>query len=124
MMRVLISHGADPTLTQKNGTTALMLAAGGLDDARREADTLAAVDFCLQNGVAINASNSAGDTALHKAAETGAHGVIRLLAERGAALDVKNTRGHTPLDVARQSGREGDRAATVALLIDLLARTK
>jgi ankyrin repeat protein len=123
MMRLLLAHGADPALPQKNGTTALMLAAGGLDEATREADALAAVDLCLQNGADVNASNTAGDTALHKAAESGANGVIRLLAEHGAALDVKNKRGSTPLDVARQSGRDGERTATVALLRDLLART-
>jgi ankyrin repeat protein len=120
LMRRLTAAGANATLTQKNGTTALMIAAGGQGD---EA-VLAAVQLCLEGGADVNAVDAAGSTALHRAAENGATAVIRLLAERGAVLDVKNTRGSTPLDLALASGREEDRTATVALLRELLARPR
>ena len=70
-MRVLMAHGADASLKQKNGTTALMLASGvgrgtGVfaKDYATEAELLAAVKFLVElgvdaGGVDVNAANDA-----------------------------------------------------------------
>jgi ankyrin repeat protein len=124
LMRLLLDSGADAALTQKNGTTALMLAAGGPGDSLQEEDAIAALELCLEKGLDINAVNTAGETAVHRAVDSGANDVVRFLAARGARLDVKNKRGSTPLDVALADGRDGDRTATIALLKELLAAGK
>lgn len=63
-MRLLLEHGADPSLRQKNGTTALMLAAGlgrGLGvfagDYASDAQMLEAVRVLLARHVDVNAVN-------------------------------------------------------------------
>jgi ankyrin repeat protein len=117
-MRVLLEHGADPTLTQKNGNTPLILAAGigvrgNYPDRGSEASALQVIQLCLDRGLDINATNAAGDTAVHAAA-LGSPSIVRFLAEHGARLDVKNKRGLTPL-AAALAGRNAD-AQTVVLL--------
>ena len=107
LMKLLIEHGADPQLKQKNNTTLLMLAAGlgrrfdqnsdALEYERAtEADLLRSVKYCLELGIDVNAANDAGDTALHWAGGD----AIKLLVEHGANMDAKNKLGKTPLDVA------------------------
>ena len=74
-MRLLLDHGADPAIRQKNGTTALMLAAGlgrGLGvfakDYATEAQMLEGVQVLVTRGVDVNAVDGKGDTAVHFAA--------------------------------------------------------
>jgi len=137
-MRVLMAHGADASLKQKNGTTALMLASGvgrgnGVfaKDYATEAELLAAVKFLVELGVAsgvdINAANDAGQTALHIAAQA-SDGIVKYLAEHGANLDAKDKQGRTPLDAAmgvgmraRIGGEPTMRASTAALLRQLMS---
>jgi ankyrin repeat protein len=88
-----------------------------------ESVSLKAVQFCLEHGVDVNATNVTGETALHGAASHGANDIIRLLAERGAKLDVKDKRNRTPLDIA-EGGRERGAVAypaAAALLKQLMA---
>jgi len=66
------------------------------DDGR----TSEAVKLALDLGADVNASNQAGDTALHGAASHGYAAVMQLLTDHGARMDVKNKRGKTPLDLA------------------------
>ena len=91
-MRLLLASGADPSIRQKNGTTALMLAAGlghGLGVFAKEYATepamLEAVTLLLDHQVDVNAANDAGETALHFSVRA-SDPVVRLLAERGANL--------------------------------------
>jgi ankyrin repeat protein len=113
-MEILLAHGADATMTQKNHTTVVMLAAGvgrGLGvfakDVGTEADLLAAARLALDYGADVTAVNDAGQTALHFAAQAGLDSVVQLLADRGAALDVKDKQGRTPLDAALGVGGRG-----------------
>jgi len=133
-MRVLMAHGADASLKQKNGTTTLMLAAGvgrgtGVfaKDYATEAELLDAVKFLTESGVDVNAANDSGQTALHIAAQA-SDGIVKYLAEHGANLDAKDKQGRTALDVAmgagvraRIGGESTVRESTAALLRQLMS---
>jgi ankyrin repeat protein len=113
MMRLLQEHGADPTLTTKTQTTALMLAAGPASGGLggifpvSDADKIAAMRFSIEHGVDVNAVDGNGQTALHIAAGQSSARLVTALIERGAKLDIKNKQGRTPLDVARGIGGRG-----------------
>jgi uncharacterized protein len=112
-MRVLLQHGADPALSQKNHITALMLAAGlgrGLgtfaDEYSTEAQQVDAVKVLVNQKVDINAANDAGQTALHFAALS-MDSVVELLVMNGAKLDARDRQNRTPLDMAMGKGGPG-----------------
>lgn len=105
-MQLLLQHRANPHLTQKNHTTALMIAAAlGTDrateefslDKGTEPGAIEAIRICLEQGVDVDAFNTNGDTALHRAT---AESIIRFLVANGADTSVRNKLGKTPLDVA------------------------
>jgi len=117
LMRVLLDGGADPKLTQKNGTTMVMLAAGfgrrgdhNADSQEFERGTpeelLRALTLCVELGLDVTSANDQGDTALHVAAGAA---IVRYLVEHGARLDAKNKRNHTPLDAALARKDKSDR---------------
>ncbi len=128
-IRLLLQHGANPALQQKNHVTALMLAAGlgrGLgtfaDEFSTETQQLETVKVLLNQPVDINAANDAGQTALHFAALS-MDTVVELLVMNGASLEARDKQGRTPLDMALGKGGPGragaaaaPRPSTVALL--------
>jgi uncharacterized protein len=136
IMRVLASGGADVKVTMRDGATPLMVAAGagsGGNSTRRgiaaidggkpepEAQVLQAVATAIELGADVNATNQAGDTALHTAANLGFNSIVQLLADRGADLNVKNKRGLTPLGVLTAGGpgaRRRGAAITAAAIVD------
>jgi hypothetical protein len=125
VMRLLLKYGADPRITQKNHTTALMLAAGfGWRDGNAAIptrdrgtikDAIEAMRMCLDGGVDIRAANDAGDTVLHAAATRGSDVIIQFLADKGADVRAKNKQGRTPLDAAL--ARRGASAVPAAVAI-------
>jgi ankyrin repeat protein len=136
-MKLLLEHGADPTLgPTRSGITPLM-AAAGLGTAEQDttgrqktqAQAIEAIQLLLDLGIDINAQASDGQTAVHGAAMQGYDDVIRYLAAQGAKLDTPDKDGFTPLDVALGkaggfgfSGNEGVvREQTAALLRELMA---
>ncbi len=133
-MRLLLDHGADPAITQKNRTTALMLAAGlgrgqGVfaKDYATEAEMLEGVNVLLERHVDVNAASDNGQTALHFAAQA-SDPIVKALAEHGAKLDAKDKQGRTPLDSALGIGGRGRaggpvtvRESTAALLRQLMS---
>jgi len=131
-MRLLLQHGANPFLTQKNLSTAIMIAAAlGTDRATEEFSmdkgtaegAIEAIKLCLEQGVDIDAFNINGDTALHRAT---AEPIIRFLVAAGADTSVRNKLGKTPLDVAmdRKDRNGGLRYPNaVAALRELSARS-
>ncbi|MGE0444334.1 MAG: ankyrin repeat domain-containing protein [Vicinamibacterales bacterium] len=122
ILRTLLSKGADPALSLRDGTTILMAAAGvgsqpQLFDRRDRIAVLKASDEAAAAAVIqvlpglpgdVNAANAAGDTALHGAAKMNHPAVVRQLIAKGARVDVRNRKGETPLAVA--SGDEARRA--------------
>ncbi len=112
-MRLLLENGADPSIAQKNHTTALMLAAGlgrgqGVfaKDYATDREMLEAVKLLVARGVDVNAVNDNGQMAMHFAVRV-SDDIVRFLAANGAKLDVKDKQGRTPLDAALGMGVRG-----------------
>ncbi len=136
IMRALAAGGADLKVTMRDGSSPLMVAAGAgssgnstrrgiaaIDGGKPEAEALVleAVATAIELGADVNASNQAGDTALHTVANQGFNSIVQLLADRGAELSMKNKRGLTPLGVLTAGGPGGRRrgaAITAAAIVD------
>jgi len=107
-MKLLIELGADPKITNVDGCTPLMAAAGlGTRSAEEEAGTddeaVAACDYLLGLGADIDAVSKNGDTAMHGAGFANFPKVVKFLDAKGANIEIwnkKNQRGWTPLLVA------------------------
>jgi hypothetical protein len=102
-----VRHGL-PLLTNADGTTPLMAAAGfGCtapdEEAGTEEECLAAVEYLLKLGLDVDAKDKNGETAMHGAAFKQLPKMVHLLDEKGAKLDVwnqKDKNGWTPLIIA------------------------
>jgi len=110
VMKLLLDHGADPKLANKDGVTALSVAAGmGYTDSNRgtEPQALDAVKLCVSLGLDVNAGTDKGETPLHGASRRGANTIIQYLADNGAKINAGNKQGITPLDIAMGKGAPG-----------------
>ena len=130
LMRVLLELGADPALTNEDGTTLLMVASGvGIhspgEDPGTEAEALACVELALDLEGDPNAVDERGETALHGAAYRGANAIVELLVAHGAdTFDQENADGWTPLRIARGIFRTAtfkEAPHTAVLLAELMA---
>lgn len=109
LMRLLVEHGGDPLLSNADGSTPLMAAAGlgtraAGEEAGTEEECIAAVEFLLTLGSDVNAVDRKGETAIHGAAYKNLPKMLQLLTDRGAKVDVwnrKNKSGWTPLLIAQ-----------------------
>ena len=107
LMRLLAELGADPLLTNVDGTTPLMVAAGigtssPQEDPGIEPEVLASVKLALELGGDINAVDKNGETAMHGAAYKHVPSVVRFLASQGAKVEIwnkPNQRGWTPMRI-------------------------
>jgi ankyrin repeat protein len=105
VMRVLLAHGADPTIGTEENITPLMAAAGiawaSNQDRASESQVFEAVKLLVEErGADVNAVSDLGETAMHAAAYRGANSVVQYLFDKGATLDVVAKDGRTPLIVA------------------------
>lgn len=104
VMRLLLASGADPKLKTKQGSTALMFAAGvGYRDKNTkgtEEEALDSIKVCLEQGMDINEANDRGEAPLHGAALRGADSIVQFLVDHGAKIDAKTKQGYSVLDVA------------------------
>ena len=105
VLRLLLEHGADPTINTEDNITPLMAAAGiswaSNQDRASEAQVLEAVQLIVEElGADVNAVSDVGETAMHAAAYRGANSVVQYLFDQGAELDVVALDGRTPLRVA------------------------
>jgi ankyrin repeat protein len=121
IMRDLVAGGADPRIPLTNGTTPLMAAAGMGAPGQADRRGLAVLDggkipeasqvsetvaVTLALGSDVNATNRAGDTALHFAASQGYDAIVQMLVDSGAQINAKNQQGQTPLGLLL-GGRRG-----------------
>jgi len=124
LMQVLLDGGADPKLTQKNGSTPLMLSirflssGGGLNPFEVNGQrAVEAIKLSLKLGVDVNARNARQESALHLALDY--PNIVKLLAESGADLGITNRQGRTALDAALAAGKPNEE--TIRLLRSLNA---
>jgi ankyrin repeat protein len=97
-MKLLAELGADPMLTNEDGSTPLMVAAGlGTnapgEDPGTEPEVLEAVKVALDLGNDLNAVDKNGETAMHGAAYKHVPSVVRYLAAKGAKTPLTITEG-------------------------------
>jgi ankyrin repeat protein len=95
LMKLLLSHGADPKIATTLGVTALQVASGigwvhGITYEWSEAETLEAVKLLLDLGLDPNSQADTGRTSLHGAAHKGATAVVQVLVDHGARLDTRD----------------------------------
>ena len=115
VVRLLLRHGADISLSNSRGITPVMAAAGmgsvdadtrgfylSEDTQKRAIDSLT---LLLEAGGDVNAKDPRGLTPLHEAARWGWNDVVRFLVAKGADLNAKDAKGMTPIDSAM--GRAG-----------------
>ena len=108
LMKLLAELGANPLLTNEDGSTPLMVAAGlGTnspgEDPGTEPEVLDAVKVALDLGNDLNVVDKNGETAMHGAAYKHVPTVVHYLADKGARADVwnrPNSKGWTPLKIA------------------------
>jgi ankyrin repeat protein len=135
LMKLLADLGANPTLTNEDGSTALMVAAGlGTnapgEDPGTEPEVLEAVKVAIELGNDLNAVDKNGETAMHGAAYKHVPTVVRYLAEHGARQDVwnrPNSKGWTPLKITEGVQRGMNivsSPATAAVIRQVLAEPK
>lgn len=107
MMRVLLTGGADPTITNQNGANALHVAAGlrlseqSIKPATTlgfgsEDDSVEAIKLLLDAGMDVNAADKLGNTAVGAAAARNARKVVEFLVARGARVDSKPKAAELP----------------------------
>jgi len=139
-IRMLLEKGANVSLPNTRGITAVMAAAGlGSTDADTrgfyttedvQQRSIESLKLLLAAGADINAKDGTrGLTPLHEAARWGWNDVVRFLVEHGADLQAKDNRGMTPVDSAMGkaggNSRGGQRIDvhedTAALLRQLMA---
>ena len=134
VVRSLLAAGARPDITTVDGTTALMAASGcgrtahwtNTPRAARQPQAEAAVEFLIEAGVGLNATNEGDFTALHCAAFSGLNEVVRQLVEHGADIDARDWRGRTAFRLAegsKQSFHYQEWPEVAALLAELGADT-
>ncbi|GAA4855718.1 ankyrin repeat domain-containing protein [Luteimonas vadosa] len=93
----LLEHGADPLAAGPSGDPPLSLAV--------RLGWLHLMERLVVAGVALDARDSHGMTALHLCAALGREAALKLLVRHGASPDVRAADGQTPLGVALSGGR-------------------
>jgi ankyrin repeat protein len=95
LLKLLVSHGADPKINTKLGVTPLAAAAGigwveSVTKERSPEETVEAVKYLLSLGIDPNFQADTGRVALHGAAHKGATEVVKVLVAAGAKMDVRD----------------------------------
>ena len=116
ILRLLLLRGADPLFISEGGVTTLQVAMGNsgssLDHRRdrignanpdleeEERRTIELARILINLGVAVNAADRRGQTALHHAVLKNFDSVVEFLVSQGADINALNQRDQTPLLLA------------------------
>ncbi|MGK0185911.1 MAG: ankyrin repeat protein [Verrucomicrobiales bacterium] len=129
-MKLLIEHGADFRLPNKQGRTPLLAATGVVlgpeaDEAATHDEAVLAADYLLKLGADISIVDKEGDTVMHAATYKQSPKLVRFLAENGADINIwnrKNSRGWTPLLIAQgfRNGNFKPSDETIAALSEIM----
>ncbi|HUF63519.1 MAG TPA: ankyrin repeat domain-containing protein [Verrucomicrobiales bacterium] len=130
LMQLLVELGADPAVSNADGATPLMAAAGlgclaPTEEAGTERECVAAVEYVLSLGAEVNSVDRNGETAMHGAAYKSLPQMVKLLEKRGAEIELwnrKNKYGWTPLLIAEgfRPGNFKPSAETLAALHEVM----
>src|SRR5262245_34574362 len=95
LLKLLLAHGADPTMKTDHGDTALTAAAGmgwveGVTYEHSARENVETIKMLLDLGLDPNGANEDGRTSLMVAAAKGRPEVIQILVDRGAKLDTRD----------------------------------
>jgi ankyrin repeat protein len=106
VIKVLVDAGGDPNITTEQGSTALMMAAGGGTDIQRmrepaeRAMAIETVKYLIDHKADVKAAGQYGWTAMHMASYQGLTDVIEYLASKGGDVNEMDAFGQTPLSIA------------------------
>ena len=129
VMKLLLEHGADPTIHTFEGTSPLMAAAGvnwvyAQTWTESPEQLLDAVKLCFELGMDVNQRNSMGVTALMGAANRGSDAIIRFLVDNGADLTALDNENRSALVWAKgvflATHPAESKPSSMALLAELL----
>ena len=95
LMKLLLSHGADPKLNTALNVSPLHVAAGigwveGITYEWSKESTFEAVKLLIDLGLDVNLQADTGRTAMHGAAHKGRSDVVQILFDHGARVDVRD----------------------------------
>lgn len=99
-----VEAGGDIAVRPSPGTDRPYLSGQTLLHLATWKDSVAAVDFLLENGAEIEIRDGKGHTPLHSAAAWNGKNVAQLLIERGANINAQSESAQTPLHCAARSG--------------------
>ena len=105
-VKALVEGGADPNIATEQGTTPLILSAGGATDEQRprnpdeRAVAVQTARYLVDHGADVNAVGQFGWTAVHVASYQGLNDVVEFLASKGAKLNTLDELGQTPLSIS------------------------
>lgn len=98
IVRLLLTHKADPNLCSQNGFNVYPLHAALANNNSEISKML------IEAGADVNVIQHGGFTPLHLACQHGNIDLIIILLEQGASVEARNQNGETPSDVALQKG--------------------
>jgi ankyrin repeat protein len=112
VVQLLIAAGADLSMADDGGRTALYFAA--------RSGAVRVVELLLEQEVDARSISTSGETALHTASDNGHKTIIKLLLDRGAEVKAATNEGVTPLNLAAWNGH----AEVVKFLVEQGADAK